>query len=62
MRTEFERIHRKLDQRWRMRCPEGHADLRDTQGPTVYCRSWGASYGYGVLLDASSDAMPPGRR
>jgi len=46
------RIREKLTEQWRMRCPAGHADLRDNDGPTVYCRSCDASYDYDTLLDA----------
>jgi hypothetical protein len=61
MRPEHERIRERLAAGWRMRCPAGHADLRDKQGPTVYCRGCSASYGYEELVDASETTTPIGR-
>jgi len=55
-------VQRKLAEQWRMRCPEGHADLRDKQGQTVYCRACASSYPYERLLDARTDQLPLGRR
>lgn len=61
MRPEYEQIQDRLEEQWRMRCPSGHADLRDKEGPTVYCRGCAGSYHYEVLLDASETTTPIGR-
>lgn len=60
MNREHERIQERLAAGWRMRCPEGHADLRDKDGPTVYCRSCRSGYHYDDLVDARETGVPVG--
>lgn len=62
MAADDEPVGAKLAQRWRMRCPEGHVDLRDKQGPTVYFWSCEQGYAYEALLDARHDSLSLGRR
>lgn len=54
-RRARDRIEGLLQEGWRIRCPAGHADLRDNQGATVYCRSCQESYRYERLVDARED-------
>lgn len=46
-----EPVSEKLDDQWRMRCPEGHPYLRDQSGPTVYCEECNSAYRYEDLID-----------
>lgn len=41
----------KLEDQWRMMCPEHHHQLRDQQGPTVYCKRCNCAYRYEDLVD-----------
>ena len=46
-----ESVTEKLEETWRMMCPQHHHDLVDQQGPTVYCRGCGHAYRYADLID-----------
>jgi hypothetical protein len=41
----------KLEDGWRMVCPEGHHDLEDKKGPTVFCRTCYHAYRSEDLID-----------
>lgn len=56
--NEQEVIKRKLRKGWIMRCPYGHGDLRDHDGPTAYCQSCRRSYDYNDLVDVSTEGVP----
>lgn len=65
--SERERIARKLDEAWRMRCPHGHSYLHENNGPSVYCHACRERYHYADLVDArASDSSvavaPPEKR
>jgi hypothetical protein len=46
-----ESVARKLDDQWRMACPNGHHRLDDMHGPTAYCEGCGHAYRYEELVD-----------
>ncbi|MBX0288474.1 hypothetical protein EGH22_19260 [Halomicroarcula sp. F28] len=65
--TERDRISRQIADGWRIRCPRGHASLKDNDGPTVYCGACSEGYHYAELLDASEPGntmvvSPPEKR
>ena len=49
---------RLIRETWRIRCPRGHADIRDKQGPTVFCRGCEQRYYYDELIDLRDGALP----
>lgn len=63
---ECEEIARLLGEAWRIRCPNGHSRLTDTDGPTVYCGMCNEGYHYADLVDAQESnpviVAPPGYR
>jgi hypothetical protein len=65
-KAKREAIFRELNDGWRMRCPHGHASLKDNDGPTVYCGTCDGGYHYTELIDASETrtlvVSPPGCR
>jgi len=44
-------VSEKLDEGWRMMCPEKHHTLEDQVGPTVYCEQCNCAYRYDDLVD-----------
>ena len=48
---------RLIRETWRIRCPQGHADIRDKQGPTVYCRSCAQHFQYVDLVDVQEETI-----
>jgi len=44
-------VSEKLDEGWRMMCPEKHHTLEDQVGPTVYCEQCNCAYRYDDLID-----------
>jgi|GEM_PF-1378856 len=57
--SEYEAIQQRIIDGWRMRCPNGHGDLRDQEGPSVYCQTCTEAYHYDELVDARDAATPP---
>ncbi len=49
--AQLSEIPNLIEDGWIMRCLRGHADIRDKQGPTVYCRSCGSGYHCEELVD-----------
>lgn len=48
---EQRETRQKLQQEWRMSCPEGHTQLNLMMVPTVYCIECKCAYDYEDLVD-----------
>lgn len=52
-------LEARLADGWRIRCPNGHVDLQDQRGRSVYCKSCGRAYPYDDLVDARRASEVP---
>ncbi|MFB6150187.1 MAG: hypothetical protein ABEJ40_00125 [Haloarculaceae archaeon] len=57
-----ETLREKLDDPYRVRCPEGHAQITERvvskTTPTVYCEECGAAYRFEELVDMRALSNP----